>query len=83
MKHLDELWLGYAKPRYEPLSPTVTYNDPQLSKMFTLWRTMTHNVINGFIITENKVLGLFTFLNRLPKTILGGKFGLETSKCFV
>ena len=38
-------------------------------------------MVNCFIMTQNKVLGLFIFLNFIPKKLFWGKFGSETSKC--
>ena len=72
--------LNRAFSHYEQLWPTMTHYDPQWPKIFTLWPTMTQNVVDCFRMTQNKVLGNFVFLNFIPKILFWGKFSPETWK---
>ena len=74
--------MGYPKPCYERLWPTITHYDLQKHKVFILWPTMTKNLVNCFTKTQRKVLGHFIFLNFVSKIPFWGKFRPETWKCF-
>ena len=39
---------------------------------------MTQNLVNCFTMTQNKVLGLFTFLNFVPQILFLGNFSAKT-----
>ena len=52
----------------------MSHNDQQWPKIFTLWAIMTQNFVNCFTVTQNKVLGLFIFLNFVPKILFGTNF---------
>ena len=49
----------------------MTHYDPQWSKIFTLWATLTQNIVNCFTMTQNKVLNFvsknFFPVNLVPK----------------
>ena len=44
---------------------------------------MTQSIVNCFTMIQKKVLGLFISLKLAPEICFWGKFGPETSKCFV
>ena len=60
---------GYTKPCYEPLRATMTHNDSLWPTMTQNIHTMTQNLVNYLPMTQNKILGLFIFLNFVPKII--------------
>ena len=68
---------------YDPLCTTMIIFEQLWSKEFSLRATMTQNVLNRFILTQNKVLWLFIFLYSVPIKSFLDKIGFETSKCFV
>ena len=60
---------------------TKSHFDPEWSRMtqiFTLWPTVTQNLVCSFTLIQNKILGLYIFLNFLHKINFLGKFGPET-----
>ena len=52
---------------------TISRYDPQWPKRFTLWPTMTQNIVNCLTLAQNKLLGLFIFLHFVPKILFRAK----------
>ena len=63
---------------WDPLWSTMTQNIPNMSGA-----TMTQNLVNHSILTQNKVELLFIFLNLVLKTSFQSNFYLKTFKYFV
>ena len=53
----------------------MSHYDPQWDKIFTLWHTVTYNVVNSFTMTLNKVLGIFIFLKFVPEYFFRATWG--------
>ena len=67
---------------YTVLWATITQNTLTISHCDPIWTTMTLNLVNRFILTQNKVVWLFIFPCLISKTLFFGQIWSQNFKEF-